>query len=113
MKTWMLALSLVAVLGFTALADAKGTKGAKHGHGIKGTITSVNGATFTMTTGVNKKKANAAVQTYTVDSSSASVTGGTLSVGAKVSVVGSQSGEKITASTIKIAGKHHKKKKSV
>ena len=107
MKAWMLVVSLVAVLGFTGLADAKG---AKHGKAIKGTITAVNGATFTMTTSASKKNLNAAAaETYEVDSSTATVSGGTLEVGAKVSVTGSMSGKKITALTVKIAGKHKKK----
>lgn len=114
MKAWMLALSFVAVLGFSSLADAKG---AKHDKGIKGTITAINGATFTMTAKPSKKNPNAAGQTYTVNTSSATITGGTLAVGQTVSVAGSQSVSQangqtlttITAATVKIVG-HSKKK---
>jgi hypothetical protein len=105
MKTWMLVLSLVAVLGFTGLADAKGVKKDK---GIKGTIVSVTGKSFTMTLHAGKKNANANPTTITVDTTNATVTGD-LAAGAKVTVVGSQSGDKITATTVKV-GKAHKKK---
>src|ERR1700728_1387678 len=93
MKNWMLALSLMAVLGFTGLADAKGAKNDK---GVRGTVatlvTNANGTVtgFTMTLGgKHKATANAnananAPTTITVDTTTAMVTG-TLAVGAKVS----------------------------
>ncbi len=98
MKVWMLALSFVAVLGFTGLANARV---AKRGGGIRGTITAVDGATFTMTTGASKKNPNATVMTYKVDTSAATVTG-TIAVGANVSVVGSSSPQFIGGQTIQI-----------
>jgi hypothetical protein len=115
MKTWMLALSLIAVLGFTGMAQAKGKKGK----GVKGTVATVvtdaNGKVtgFTMNVGHHKKNANAnaaAPTTITVDSSSATVTG-TLAVGAKVSVEGAQTGDNITATSVTVS-KGHKKKAS-
>ena len=96
----------MAVLSFTGLADAKH---AKRNKPIRGTIATLNGNTFTLTTGGGGKKSTKPVVTYTIDSSTAKITGGTLAVGEKVSVTGTISGTNITAFTVKL-GKHHKKK---
>jgi RNase P/RNase MRP subunit p29 len=109
MKAWMLVLSLVALMSFTGLADAKG----KHGNGIRGTIVSVTGNTFTMTLHAKKSKtadatAPAAPATVTVDATAATITGA-LAPGAKVEVVGSQNGDKITATAVTVHTGHKKK----
>ena len=129
MKTCMLALSLFAILGFTGIADA--AKG--QGHGTRGKISSVTAGTdgtgtFTMTMGHHGKK-NAAstttaantpttapsLMTVTFTSSTTITVNGAAGkldsslVGKRVSVIGTTSGNTITATSITITDGHKKK----
>jgi hypothetical protein len=113
MKSWMLALSLVVVIGFSGFVDAK-EKGKKGGKGLKGTIATLTTSPvgFTMTLNAGKKKdPTATAATVTVITTGATITGGTPAVGAKVSVVGSESAGVITATQVTIAEKKGGKKK--
>ena len=119
MKTWMLALSLIAVLGMTGLADAK-NKGKDKG--TKGKIETVAAGSFTMTVGhKGKKNANAAAaQSMTVKFDATTLisingaAGGKIGpsmVGKHVIVTGGTNGNTITATKITISdGKKGKKK---
>jgi len=62
MKTWMLALSFIALLGMAGLADAGG-KGKKGKGGMQGKISSVASGTLTLSTGHAGKKKKAAATT--------------------------------------------------
>ena len=126
MKAWMLALSFVAVLGMTGLADAKGKNGKG---GIRGKIESVTGNSFTITVGKHGKKnaaaadaaaAAAAPKSMTVkfdDKTTITVNGAAgkidaSMVGKRVSVIGGTTGDTITATQITVTDGHHKKKKA-
>jgi hypothetical protein len=113
----MLALAFVVVLGLSGLADAK-VKGGKGG--MKGKIVSVTGNTFTMSMGKHGKKNAAAAdagKTMTVKFDATTlingVAGGKIDasmVGKKVTVVGGNTGDSITATSVTITD--HKKKKN-
>ncbi|MDB5356205.1 MAG: hypothetical protein JWN24_2658 [Phycisphaerales bacterium] len=106
-KAWMTVLALVAIVGFTSFAEAKGA-GKKSDGSIHGKITVLTGSpvtSFTMETGGKKNP-----QTITVTVGTATIEGGTLAVGEKVSVIGGKDDKgNITATSIKIGG--HKKDK--
>jgi hypothetical protein len=106
-KAWMTVLALAAIVGFSSFADAKGA-GKKDDGSIHGKITVLTGSpvtSFTMQTGGKKNP-----QTITVTVGTATIEGGTLAVGEKVSVIGGKDDKgNITATSIKIGG--HKKDK--
>ena len=120
MKTWMMMLAMVAVLGMAGLADAKGAGKHKAKGGLKGKIESVVANTFTMTVGGGKKNAAAAKSltvkfdnntTVTIDGAAGGKLDASL-VGKKVSVVGTQSGDTVTATSVAVTTKAHHKKKA-
>jgi len=102
MKAWMIVFSMVALLGMTTLADAKGN--GKKDHGVRGTIATVNANNNTFTMTVGKKNAT---QTITVNCTNATITidgsasaFASLASGQKVTVIGTQNGDTIAATAI-------------
>jgi len=119
MKTWIIALAVVAVLSMSNFVQAKGHK---HSKGIHGKITSVGANTMTLTTGGKKNPRTITVKfdgttAITVDGAAgakidasyvgkrATIIGGTTAAGAAAAPA-----DTITASSIAISTVKHSKK---
>ncbi|MDB5302364.1 MAG: hypothetical protein JWO87_4027 [Phycisphaerales bacterium] len=107
MKVWMTVLALTVIVGFSSFADAKGAEKKGDG-GVHGKVVSVSGSpvtSFTIQTGGKKDP-----KTITVTVGTATIEGGTLAVGDRVSVIGDKDDKgNINATSIKVGG--HKKDK--
>lgn len=133
MKTCMLAFSLIAILGFTGIADAKG-----QGHGgIRGKIETVTAGTdtasgsFTVTMHMHMHARKGATGTSTAGTATPTTAPTTFTVeftssttvmvngvagkidssmvGKHVRVIGTRNGTTITATQIIVSDGHHKK----
>lgn len=104
MKLWILALAIMMTVGLTAISDA-----CHKGKGnVKGKVTSISNKAFTMT--AHGKHVGQQVTVHV--GSGTTITGGSLDsslVGKEVSVEGSGVGNAIRASSVTIAGVHHKR----
>jgi hypothetical protein len=113
MKNWIVALAIVAMLGFTGMTEAGSGKGKKHG-GLHGKIQSVDGKTFTMMAG--GKKNGHTVTVTLADGASIMIDGapGKLDaslVGKTATVSGTEASGAVTTSSVTISTKKHEKKK--
>lgn len=125
MKTWILAIALLAVFGMSGIADAcKTGKSAKHA-GVHGKVLSVGQGTFTLTSHAHGKgkngAANAAAGTgagqmmtirYTISTTVNGAAGKIDSslVGKEVNVIGPQSGNVVNAMSVTVMEGHHGKR---
>lgn len=112
MKHWIVALTIVSMLGFTGLANAKGKKG---GHGMKGKITAVSDNSFTMSTGGKKNPHTVTVSlatgaTLIVDGVAGKITADM--VGKMASVTGAENAGAVSATAVTVTTKHKHKKKA-
>jgi hypothetical protein len=116
MKKWMLAFSLLAVLGFYGIADACKGKRA----GVQGKVMGVGQGHLTLATHTGRNRAVDAEDaatggmmmvhydiTTTVNGGSRRVDGSL--VGRTVSVIGAQAGNAIHASSITVLEYHHRR----
>lgn len=114
MKFWMIALALVAMIGFSGnLAQAKGKKG--HGHGIHGKIVSVGADSFLVQTGGKKNPQTLTVKftastPITIDGVAGKLDSSL--VGKKVKIQGASDGTNVTATAVDVVTvkKAHKAK---
>ena len=112
MKNWMIALTIVSMLGFTGLANAKDKSKTGHG-GMHGKITAVTDTSFTMTVGGKKNPHSvtvtlAAGATVMIDGVAGKITSDL--VGKKASVTGPENAGAVSASAVTVSTKHHEKK---
>jgi hypothetical protein len=112
MKSWMIVLSMVAILGMSGVADAcHNGKQSQARNGIHGRISSVGQSSFSMTTnGREKGSGRSVIVSYgpgTTFNGAASIDSSL--VGHEVAVVGLMSGDTITASSITMIASHHHK----
>ena len=113
MKTWIIALAMVAVLGMSGLANAKTECGKKHDKGVHGKIATVDASSFTITTGGKKNPQTLTVKfdantTVMIDGVAGKLDSS--AIGKTCKIVGSNDGTTVTATSITITTKHHHKK---